>query len=88
LNKKDYEKTVHFFTRLAKTPPTALIHVLPLMEGHTDGHLLDPAFLANTVYNALGCPWNQVPNAEDEIDTATLASTDSSIAPRYVPPHN
>jgi hypothetical protein len=62
LNKKDYEKTVHFFTRLAKTPPTALIHVLSLMEGHTDGHLLDPAFLANTVYfathNALGRPWN------------------------------
>ena len=92
MNEKGYKKTVHFFVRLAKPPPTALIHVLPLMDGHTDGYLLDPAFLANTVcfstHNALGCPWNQVPAEEADIDTVTLGSTGSSTVQCCVPPHN
>ena len=89
-NQRDYDKTLHFFTRLAKTPPTVMLHVLPLMEGHKDGHLLNPAFLANTVYfaahNTLGRPWQQS-QANNEIDTHTLASNDSSFAPLYVAPH-
>ena len=50
MNQRDCDKTMHFFTRLAKTPPTVMMHVLSLMEGHTDRHLLNPAFLANTVF--------------------------------------
>ena len=92
MNQRDYDKTVHFFTRLAKTPPTVMMHVLPLTEGHTDGHLLNPAFLANTVYfaahNTLGRPWQQSPQANNETDTHTLASNDSYFAPRYVAPHS
>ena len=89
MNQVDYEKTLHFLTRLAKTPPTALMHVLSLPEGHTDGHLLNPAFLANTVYfaahNILGRPWKQ--SQANIVDTQTLASNDSSFAPFYVAPH-
>ena len=89
MNHIDYDKTLHFFTRLAKTPPTVLVHVLPLPEGHTEGHLLDPAFLANTVYfaahNTLGRPWKQ--SQANIVDTQTLASNDSSFAPIYVAPH-